>query len=139
MNLQARSTTPPPPHQNNVPGLGDPLWPSQSTASADHSYTHTHPPQQVHTSTLPLHASLQQQRHCSQSSFRPRPRTICCQEDFWGGARRLEEKPLVRLCILGRAASVTRHTEEPQRGRTGAPSVRLSTSLGWWSWEITGV
>lgn len=96
-----------PPHQNNVPGLSEPLWPSQSTASADHSYTHTHTQQQVRTSTPPLHATLQ---HC------PNPTadhvlTPYVVKGLGVGKREAERKATCTLCILGRPASVTRHTE----------------------------
>lgn len=129
--------TTPPPHQNYVHGLSDPLWPSQSTASADNSYTHTY-----------AAVSLNQHTTATRNAPVPNPTSDLVLLTPYvvkgglgvGGRREAERKATCTLCILGRPASVTRHTEEPQR-QADRCSMRLSTSLGWWwwSWEIKGV
>lgn len=111
------TTLPPPPlRQNNVPGLGDPLWPSQFTASADHSYTHTYTavsPNQHTSNTWKAPALLE-------NPTSDHVLTPYVARGF-RGRWEAERKATCTLCILGRPASVTHHTEEPQREQTGAP------------------
>lgn len=115
-----------PPHPNNAPVPGNPLWPSQSTAFADHSYTHTHIySSEVRASIAPLHALFEIQLQTMSSHHML--------------SRGFERKSTCMLCIHLREACVC---HPPYRGTsegTDRCSMRLSTSLGWWSREIKGL
>lgn len=103
--------------QNNVPGLGDPLWPSQFTASADHSYTH-------HTYTA-VSPNQHTSDTCNAPALLENPTSDHVLTPYvargFRGRWKAERKATCTLRILGRSASVTHYTEEPQRERTGAP------------------
>lgn len=113
-------TTPPLPIKTMFLASVTPLCPSQSTASADHSDTHTYTAVSTNQHTTPtcnaptLFEILLQ----TISSHHMSSRGL-------GGDERPQRKATCTLCILGRPASFTYHTEEPQRKRTGAPCASL--------------
>lgn len=94
-----------------------PHSPQHLLTTAIHTHTHTY-------TAVKSEPAQHRYMHCSKSNFRLCPHTICCQGFFFffGGG---ERKATCMLYILGRPASVTRHTEEPQRERTGAPCASL--------------
>lgn len=100
-----------PPHQNNVPGFRNP------------------PMQHLLTTAICMETF-------SAPEFKKKPTSeyVLMPYVAGGGHKWLKEKPLVCMLSILRSASVTHHTEERSRERTGAPCAYL----GWWLWEIKG-
>lgn len=103
-----------------------------------------HSPQHLLTTAIHTHSAVSPNQHTTATCEAPAPLRIPLQSmsshhmlsrGLVGGSREAERKATCTLCISGRPASVTRHTQEPERTQTGA----LSACLGWWSWEIKGV